>query len=346
MKKLLGFVLAIALTVSGISVAPASAQAAESTQTGRVEKSFYARKTSLPTTTLRTGSESAVAGNVYSTDFLVTNIKQGTYFWIYTSVEASGTLSISPQGSSSDPIQEQFKTTQLSDGSNVYLTYYPLYDITYTFSISFDQATNYEIYIDQGGASISKGEIRVTKGYTSKLTVSDAKGTIKWYSSKKSVATVSSKGVVTGKKKGTCVIYAEGTDTDGMPFALACDVYVRNNELTGAKMTVSDVVYGSAKTNVYSVKFDSKGNLVIKTQIVNNSGHTYTSLKNIKITIKDSKGKVVGKYKKSSMKKTLSSGSMKNLTFKIKKKNLKKKKADIAGGTASFSATGYYTVYY
>ena len=44
---------------------------------------------------------------------------------------------------------------------------------------------------------------------TLKATVTGKKGTVKWSSSKKSVATVSSKGVVVGKKKGTTIITAK-----------------------------------------------------------------------------------------------------------------------------------------
>ena len=51
--------------------------------------------------------------------------------------------------------------------------------------------------------------ITVGKTVTLKATVTGKKGTVKWSSSKKSVATVSSKGVVTGKKKGTATITAK-----------------------------------------------------------------------------------------------------------------------------------------
>lgn len=44
---------------------------------------------------------------------------------------------------------------------------------------------------------------------TLRATVTGKKGTVKWSSSKKAVATVSAKGVVTGKKKGTATITAK-----------------------------------------------------------------------------------------------------------------------------------------
>ncbi len=46
-------------------------------------------------------------------------------------------------------------------------------------------------------------------GKTAKLKVKNYKGTVKWSSNKKKTATVSKKGVVTAKKKGTAVITAK-----------------------------------------------------------------------------------------------------------------------------------------
>ena len=58
---------------------------------------------------------------------------------------------------------------------------------------------------------LNKSSVTITVGktVTLKATVTGKKGTVKWSSSKKSVATVSSKGVVTGKKKGTATITAK-----------------------------------------------------------------------------------------------------------------------------------------
>ena len=58
---------------------------------------------------------------------------------------------------------------------------------------------------------LNKSSVTITVGktVTLKATVTGKKGTVEWSSSKKSVATVSSKGVVTGKKKGTATITAK-----------------------------------------------------------------------------------------------------------------------------------------
>lgn len=54
--------------------------------------------------------------------------------------------------------------------------------------------------------SLSKSTMKVGKGYTGTLKVYGVKNGGKWSSSNKKIATVSSKGVVKGKKKGTCYI--------------------------------------------------------------------------------------------------------------------------------------------
>ena len=62
--------------------------------------------------------------------------------------------------------------------------------------------------VSASAAKLNKGYfLNVGKTYT--LKASGTKGKITWTSSKKSVATVSSKGVVKAKKKGTAVIAAK-----------------------------------------------------------------------------------------------------------------------------------------
>ncbi len=57
--------------------------------------------------------------------------------------------------------------------------------------------------------SLNKTKIVIKKGETKKLKVVGTKRKAKWSTKKKSIATVSSKGVVKGKKKGTTVIKAK-----------------------------------------------------------------------------------------------------------------------------------------
>ena len=56
---------------------------------------------------------------------------------------------------------------------------------------------------------LSKTKLSLAVGKTAKLKVKNYKGTVKWSSNKKKTATVSKKGGVTAKKKGTAVITAK-----------------------------------------------------------------------------------------------------------------------------------------
>ena len=58
-------------------------------------------------------------------------------------------------------------------------------------------------------ASISKKKVTLTKGQSVTLTVNGAKKAPKWSSSNKKVASVSKKGVVKAKKKGSATITAK-----------------------------------------------------------------------------------------------------------------------------------------
>lgn len=77
-------------------------------------------------------------------------------------------------------------------------------------------------------AKLNKSTITIYRGTTAALKVSGSKKTVKWSSSKKSVASVSASGKVTGKKNGSAYIYAKiGKHT------LKCKVTVK--ELDKAK---------------------------------------------------------------------------------------------------------------
>ncbi|MBO5372888.1 MAG: Ig-like domain-containing protein [Lachnospiraceae bacterium] len=56
---------------------------------------------------------------------------------------------------------------------------------------------------------LNKQSVRLIKGQTTKLKLKGAKGTIKWKSSKKSVASVSKKGMIKARKKGSTKISAK-----------------------------------------------------------------------------------------------------------------------------------------
>lgn len=210
----------------------------------------------------------------------------------------------------------------------------------YYYGITFESDTYYKLEIDayQAPAELSQTTATITKGFTKKLSVTG--GEVKsWSSSKKSVAAVNSSGKVTAKKAGKATITA--TLTDGTK--LKCKVTVKENKYTATKATVGNSTYGDCTMQVYKMSFDSKGNLVIKATVVNRTYYKVYKLQNIKIVVKDGNGKKIGTYKGSKTV-TVPSGSAKDLTFTIKKSDLKQKKADLRNAQYP-TCTGKYVYY-
>ena len=83
--------------------------------------------------------------------------------------------------------------------------------------------------VDAAKESLNKTNATVKIGNTVRLKVNNTSKTVKWSSSNKSVATVSSKGVVTGKKNGKTTISAK---VNGK--TLKCSVRVHPYELVTA----------------------------------------------------------------------------------------------------------------
>lgn len=165
--------------------------------------------------------------------------------------------------------------------------------------------------------ALVREELTVTAGFKEKLSV--RRDTIKKCSSSdKSIATVTSKGEVTGKKKGTATITV--TTTKGVE--LTCKVNVKANTYSAAKITSSDVRESSYDIKAYSAKYDSKGNLVVKAMAVNNMSTKVKvrvwvdSLKNLSDT-------------KKMITLTLPANSAKSVTLKFPKSSLVKNKKNL-----------------
>ena len=77
--------------------------------------------------------------------------------------------------------------------------------------------------VSASAAKLNKKSISLNVGKTYTLKATGTKGKITWTSNKKSVATVSSKGIVKAKKKGTAVITAKY----GKNKKLTCKVTVK-----------------------------------------------------------------------------------------------------------------------
>lgn len=167
------------------------------------------------------------------------------------------------------------------------------------------------------------------------MKVTGKAGKVTWKSSKKSVAAVSSKGVVTAKKAGKAKITAT---VDGCK--LTCTVTVKKNEYTNAAISSSMVGYG-VWYNTTKVSYDKKGQLVCKVQILNNSANNVEELRNFRITVSKSNGSTIGTYTISKKKLFIYSGSSKTITITIPKSKVKQN-ADLRAATPKCSGSYVY----
>lgn len=211
----------------------------------------------------------------------------------------------------------------------------------YYYGLTFETDTQFMLDIEQvmNEAKISQTKATITQGFTQKLSVSGSK-VKSWKSSSKKVAKVDKNGKVTAVKAGKATITAVLTDGSKK----TCKVTVKANKYSDTKPTTSDVGYGRRVLSAYSASFDKSGNLVISTVFVNNSSYRVPYLENVKITVKDEKGKTVGVYKAKKINVGTSAYSTKNVKVTIKKSSLKKKKADLRN--ASISTSGVAVYYY
>lgn len=91
---------------------------------------------------------------------------------------------------------------------------------------------------------LNKKKITIYVGHTGKLKVNNARKKVKWTSSKKQIAAVSSKGVVKGKKAGSVVITAAAGNKKW-----TCKVTVRNN-VSVSKGAIKILPGKSKKVNI------------------------------------------------------------------------------------------------
>lgn len=91
---------------------------------------------------------------------------------------------------------------------------------------------------------LNKKKITIYVGHTGKLKVNNARKKVKWTSSKKQIAAVSSKGVVKGKKAGSAVITAAAGNKKW-----TCKVTVRNN-VSVSKGAIKILPGKSKKVNI------------------------------------------------------------------------------------------------
>lgn len=220
-------------------------------------------------------------------------------------------------------VQTDWEETEVN-GQQMYATSLEtkLYQATYTYTISCNEDVAYAIAIEQV-PTLSATSTTITAGQKKTLEVINADDTITWSSNKTSVATVSSKGVITAKKAGTAII----TATVGQE-KLTCKVTVQKNVYKREKVKVSETDKGFVTPQIYNVSYKND-TIVCKVNIINRADRKVKSLENIVITIKDQNGKTIAKQKFSKKAVSVSKGKSKTVTFTISKKNVKNKKADL-----------------
>ena len=209
----------------------------------------------------------------------------------------------------------------------------------YILEMNFENEVNYDMNLSRISetAKLNYTKLDLTKGFSRQLKVDGGK--IKsCSSSKKSVATVTNSGKITAKKNGKTTIKVRLTNGT----TLSCKVTVKSNKYKAKKIAIKDVVYNTSEMKAYNAAFDSKGNLVLKFKLVNNSYGKITNVSNFRVTIIDSSKKKVVSYSKKNYTTNVASYSDKECTVTIPKSALKKNYKKIDLRTAKISITGKF----
>ena len=219
------------------------------------------------------------------------------------------------------------------NGAYIYKWYPSVkYGASYDLEVIFSESTSYQLKVGPLVSTINKKSATITKGFKVTLDV-EGEPVIKWKSSNTKVATVS-KGVVTGKGKGTATITA--TLSSGK--TLKSKITVKNNEYIKTKKTLKKSKLGQT-AQVYKAYY-SKGKIVLKVHLVNNWDAKYNQLEKINITLKTKKGDVIGTYKSPKKNLKISPNSTKDITLEINKP--KDKYADLRKAKVNVKMTFGY----
>ena len=204
-------------------------------------------------------------------------------------------------------------------------------------------------------ASISKKKVTVYVGNTTTLSVKGTKKTVKWKSSNKKVATVSSKGRVTGKKTGTAKItatvgkkkYTCTVTVKKKPAISKKTVTLRKGKSTTLKLnnaTAKKVTWSSKNKKVAKVSRTGKVTGVKKgttTIYAKYNGKKYSCKVTVKGDPKLSKAKLsltAGKKAKLSLVDAVKSVSWSSSNKKVAKVDKKGNVTAVSAGTAKITA--------
>lgn len=267
------------------------------------------------------------------------------YFDIWVPAVVNATISVMNNSTGQSYGASSVSTEQWQwDGElNAYSYYFeaaamPVGD--YTVTITFSADTQYIFLVSEKviQPTLNQTKATISVGFKTTLKVDNTTESIKWSTSKKEVATVSSKGVVTGKKAGKATITAKvGGQT------LKCTVTVKANTYSEKKQSAASINYGCA-LQVYNASYAKNGDLVLKCRFINNSAYHVNALKNVKVTFMTSTGKTVGTYSAKFRSISVGAGGTKDFSVTVKKSKLKIKKADLRLGT--YKTDGQYQYRY
>lgn len=192
----------------------------------------------------------------------------------------------------------------------------------------FKDNSNIKIVFLDNPFYFEKTKVSLGVGAETKLKVYGT-GKITWKSSNKKVATVSKKGVVTGKKKGTVKITATRNKKK-----ITCKVQVKNNERKLEKYSTNPSMYYSnqAIMGFNKIKRDSNGNYIISGHLINTYTRPGSYVKGLQIKVYRN-NTLIAKQTYKTWKIRVGAHSSTAFTLKINKKNIKKKKTDLTTGS-------------
>lgn len=207
----------------------------------------------------------------------------------------------------------------------------------YVLEISFENDVNYDLSVNQVSpiAKLNRSKLTLTKGFTDQLKVNG--GTIKkCSSSNKAVAEVNKKGKITANGIGKASIKVFLTNGK----TLTCKVNVVENKYKTKKISINNTIFNTWDMKAYSAQFDSKGNLVVKFMIANDSYGKIDNIPKFKVTIKNANKKTTVVYTKNPFIVSVPSYKEKSCTITIPKSCFKTSKNKIDLRTSQYIIFG------
>lgn len=184
--------------------------------------------------------------------------------------------------------------------------------------------------------AISSSKVSITASQTTWLKIAYSSKSVRWSSSRSSVASVSSGGKITARKAGTATITAT---VDG--YRLKCTVTVKANAHSySVSKDTDDYPYGAVVT--MGKLYYSGSTIYMDAYVINN----YYSMKlkklsNVDIEVYDeATGTVIARKNFSTITVNLSAGKIKKVTLKFSGSATKMKTYDLRVNTQSYNVSG------